>query len=197
MRLGIMGGTFDPIHNGHVFIADAARRACGLERVLFLPTGSPPHKGVSATAEQRYRMTALAVADLPWAEVSRLETDREGASYTADTLSLLREQRPCDALYMIVGADALHGMPQWRDARRAMTLCEVVAVARPGLDEDVFRDALRTAREQIGATVHTVLADSPDIASSTIRERLSQGLSIEGWMPRAVIDYIEREGIYR
>ncbi len=196
MRVGIMGGTFNPIHNGHIFIADAARRAVRLERVLFIPAGNPPHKHGLADAEARFAMTALALEGLDWAEASRLETDRAGTIYTVDTLGLLSEAYPGAELFVIVGADTLRDMPTWRDAPRAMRLCELVAVTRPGFDEEAFIAAERTAREQTGARVTPVHADSPDISSSSIRGRVAAGRDIAELVPAKVAEYIAKEGLY-
>ncbi len=197
MRLGLMGGTFDPIHNAHLLIADAARTAVGLEQVLFIPSGNPPHKAGMAAAEDRAAMTELAVRDLPWARASRVEIERPGVIYTVDTLECLSKERPGDGLFVIVGADALRDMRLWRNARRAMELCELIAMPRPGMSDQELAEAKRAAREETGARVTLVKADSPDISSSMIRALAARGESLKGMVPPAVEAYIYDRGIYR
>ena len=196
MRLGIMGGTFDPIHNAHLFIADAARKAARLDRVLFIPSGNPPHKTDLVSAEERFAMTEMATGHLPWAEPSRIETDRQGVIYTVDTLSLLKKERPEDELFVILGADALRDMPKWKEVSRAMQLCEVVAVTRPGMSKDELLAARDRASERTGAKVTLVWGDSPDISSSDIRLCIAKGEPLSGLVPESVARYIVERGLY-
>ena len=135
LRVGLMGGSFDPIHIGHVRIASEARKALDLDRVLFLPSGRPPHKAhLGASAAQRLEMTKLATQGLPWAEASDIEVFREGTIYTVDTLTILTAQHPETDFYYIIGADTLLDLPNWRNTKKVCTMCRFICVRRPGID---------------------------------------------------------------
>lgn len=197
MRIGIMGGTFDPIHNAHLHIANAARQALRLDPVLFIPVGDPPHKAMDASAQDRLEMVRLAVADLPWAKACDMEVYRKGRTYSVDTLTLLHEQYSGAKLFYIVGTDALRDMTLWKDAKRAMTLCEVVAVERGGLIGEDIHAYAENAREQIGAVVHLVAAKPMEASSTDVRIRFADGKPIEDLLPETVAAYIAERGLYR
>ena len=186
-RVGLMGGSFDPIHLGHIAIAGEARDALQLSHVLFLPSGRPPHKAhLGASPAQRLEMTRLAVEPLPWAQASDVEVCRQGTIYTVDTLQILSSQHPEAAFYYIIGADTLLDLPNWRNTQKVCTLCRFICLHRPGV-----------ADEAIGAQVHLVPASGPDISSTEIRRRVARGQSTEGLLPGAVRAYIDRENLYR
>lgn len=192
MKLGLMGGTFDPIHCGHVLLAQFVREALALDRVLFVPAADPPHKDsrrLGAGAEDRWRMVELAIAGLPAFEASRLELDRPGKSYTVDTLRLLRRAHPEAALYLLIGADNVPLMDTWYDPEGIFELCTVVAGARsgasaggdPGLMQRVWR-------------VETPLFE---FSSTQIRDRQRRGMPIRYLVPGPVEEYIRQKGLYR
>jgi nicotinate-nucleotide adenylyltransferase len=140
-RIGISGGTFNPIHVGHLIIAEMARDMFDLDKVLFIPSGMPPHKNLGSvlSAEQRFDMVKRAVAGNPYFEESRIEIDREGYTYTVDTLKKLRELYGNDtSLYYIIGADVLNDLLTWRNAEEVFKICEFIAALRPGNDEEAF-----------------------------------------------------------
>jgi nicotinate-nucleotide adenylyltransferase len=180
MRLGVFGGTFDPIHVGHVAAAHAALTALHLERVLFVPSGRPPHKEGHASAEQRYEMTCLAIEGEPLFTVSRLELDRPGPSYTVDTLRALQG----DELFFICGADAIVELPTWHEWRELVKLAKFVAVTRPGT----------TGTRAAYASYLTV--PGVDVSSREIRDRVAMGLSITGLVAPAVEAYIREHRLY-
>lgn len=188
-RLGVLGGTFDPVHLGHTAVAHAALRAAGLDRVVFIPAGEPPHKTgqVHATAEQRLRMVALATAGEPRFSASRLELDRPGPSYTVDSLRALRAQG-WNELFFICGADAAADVPNWHRWRELVAMATFVAVARPGGPAPA---------PELGARVRVVHMVGVDISSSDIRRRVAEGLPIDGMVAPAVAAYIRKEGLYR
>ena len=194
-KLGVLGGTFDPIHYGHLQIAEEARGRFALDAVLFIPAGEPPHKPHGqASAEQRFVMTELATADHPQFAVSRLEIDRPGAAYTIDTLQALREQYPEAALYLIMGADMAMDFPTWREPARILSLARVIAVTRPGVPEARLRRHLATPAMQ---GVELLVAPGLDLSSTELRRRAREGKSLRYLTPDAVIGFIEKEGLYR
>ena len=197
-RVGLMGGSFDPIHLGHIAIAGEARDALQLSHVLFLPSGRPPHKAhLGASPAQRLEMTRLAVEPLPWAQASDVEVCRQGTIYTVDTLQILSSQHPEAAFYYIIGADTLLDLPNWRNTQKVCTLCRFICRHRPGVADEAIGTALEDLRSRYGAQVHLVPASGPDISSTEIRRRVARGQSTEGLLPCAVRAYIDRENLYR
>ncbi len=188
LQLGVLGGTFDPIHIGHLVAAEAARVHFRLDRVLFVPAGRPPHKdpaGVS-DAEHRYRMTVLATAGNPHFYTTRLELDREGPSYTIDTLTQLSTMAgPGASLYFIAGADSVVTLPSWRGGLGLLDVCHLIVVTRPGLPGAVlqrFLDGLPAARR---GRVHVLPIPEIGISSTELRERVAAGQSIRYLVPAA------------
>lgn len=185
-RLGIMGGTFDPIHHGHLLAAEAAREAYDLDKVLFIPTGRPVFKldRKVATGADRYEMTRRAIAGNPFFLASRMEIDRQGVTYTIDTIDVLRGLCPGE-LFFITGSDAARDVGRWKDAERLLSLCTFVAVKRPG-----YRETPRPGVRFLEAPVM-------EVSSSEIRERVAAGRSIKYLVPAAVEGYILGNGLYR
>ena len=196
-RLGIMGGTFDPIHHGHLVAAEQAFDDLSLDLVVFMPAGRPAFKqdkGVTS-AEDRYAMTLLATADNPHFVVSRFEIDREGVTYTADTLRLLRELYPANVeFYFITGADAITEIVTWRDAADIARLAHLVAATRPGYDLDHAWDTIDASGLDFDVTYLSVPALA--ISSSHLRERVLAGQSLRYLTPDAVTGYIHKHGLY-
>jgi len=194
-HIGILGGAFDPIHFGHLAIAEEARVRLGLDVILFIPAGRPPHKPTGqADAEQRFLMATLATADHPRFFVSRLEVDRDGPSYTVDTLRALRETYPQAVLHLLVGADMALDFPSWREPRTILSLARLVAVTRPGYPIE----RLQQLRETPGMESAEILtAPGLDISSTDIRARLRDGMSVRYLTPDAVAAYIAKTGLYR
>jgi nicotinate-nucleotide adenylyltransferase len=190
-RLGVFGGTFDPVHNAHLNIARTALAQAGLDKVLFVVSARPPHKQEetpSASPEQRLAMVCAALADEPRMEGSRIELDRSGASYTAETLETLAEQYPDAAMYLIIGHDSMIDLPRWRRPERILELAHLLVVPRPGMHRDV-------PPELDG---HYTMLDFPEtpVSSTQIRESFLNGPSVSHLLPRPVEDMIRREGIY-
>ncbi|HEY8552477.1 MAG TPA: nicotinate-nucleotide adenylyltransferase [Thermaerobacter sp.] len=200
LQLGVLGGTFDPIHIGHLVAAEAARTHFGLDRVLFVPAGRPPHKDPAAVteAEHRYRMTVLATAGNPHFYTTRLELDREGPSYTIDTLRQLSAMAgPRATVYFIAGADSVVTLPSWRGGLSLLDVCRLIVVTRPGLPGAAlqrFLDALPAARR---SRVHVLPIPEIGISSTELRERVAAGRSIRYLVPAAVEDYVYKYGLYR
>lgn len=193
-RIGVLGGSFDPPHVGHLVVASEAHWRLGLEQVLFVPAADPPHKRLAgrASAADRLLMVRAAVAGDERFAVSDVEV-RGGLRYTVDTLTALREMLPRAELCFIAGSDSLLALPTWRQPERILQLCRLVVALRPGDDEE----AVRAAANQWGEAV-TVL-DSPPIgvSSTEVRQRLGQGRPVRYLVPEAVERIIAREGWYR
>lgn len=192
-RIGLMGGTFDPIHNGHLVAGEEARYALDLERVIFIPAGQPwqKHEGGVTVAEQRYEMTKLATDENSAFDTSRIEIEREGPTYTIETLRELQRQEPEGELYFITGADATLEILTWKDPSEALALATFVAVTRPGHDLAGLDDL--GVREQIVILEIPALA----ISSTDIRTRVAEGRPIRYLVPDAVASYISDRGLYR
>ena len=195
-KVGIMGGTFDPIHNGHIVIAEYAYTEFGLDEVLFIPTGEPPHKTDLLTpGEDRLHMVQLAVAGIPWAKASDIEIRRKGTTYTIDTLHTLHAMYKDAEFYFIVGEDTLPLIMTWRHAPEVAALTKFLAVERGGVTLDMRR-IQKQAAEEIGAEIHFMHGEGPEISSSGIRERLRDGMDVSEWIPEPVREYIAEHGLY-
>ena len=196
-RLGIMGGTFDPIHNGHLVTAEQAAGDLSLDLVVFVPAGKPAFKqGRQVTSpEDRYDMALLATADNPRFLVSRIEVDRPGVTYTADTLELFRQHYPSNVeLYFITGADAIIDLLTWHDAGRIAGLAGLVGATRPGYDLDRARS--RIASSGIDFQVTYLEVPALAISSSDLRARVSAGQSLRYLMPDQVVGFLTKRGLY-
>ncbi|PAT08343.1 nicotinic acid mononucleotide adenylyltransferase [Corynebacterium hadale] len=193
-RIGIMGGTFDPIHHGHLVAASEVADRFQLDEVVFVPTGNPWQKAgrTITAAEDRYLMTVIATASNPRFSVSRVDIDRGGPTYTMDTLRDLREQFPNAQLYFITGADALSSIMSWRDWEHMFELAEFVGVTRPGyeLSEDMFP-------EEIQRRVHLIEIPAMAISSTDCRERSGQGRPVWYLVPDGVVQYIGKNQLYQ
>ena len=194
--LGIMGGTFDPIHLGHLVCAEEAREALGLDAVLFMPTGRPAFKldREVAPGEARLRMCRAAVAGNPAFAVSALEVERPGITYAADTLRALHEALPGVELVFIVGADAALTLPRWRESAELARLATFAAATRPGFE--LGEEALRDLRER-GFDIRPFAVTALDVSSSELRRRVAEGRTICYLVPEAVREIIEEEQLYR
>lgn len=197
-RIGVLGGTFDPIHLGHLVVGEEARDRLGLDRLIFMPAGSPRLKEHAplASALQRLEMVRLAVADDGASEVSRREVDRQGSTYTVDTIAELREQlSESDQVYFMVGMDALEQFDRWKEPERLLGMCNLVVVNRVGHQRVDVNDFVgRFPQAGPGLTLLTV--PRLEISSTDIRNRVRDGRSIKHLTPTLVVDYIRREGLY-
>lgn len=191
-RLGIMGGTFDPIHHGHLVAASEAAHRFSLDQVLFVPAGTPWQKSERAItpAEDRYLMTVIATAADPRFSVSRIDIDRQGPTYTLDTLRDLRRQYPAGTeLFFITGADALASVFTWRDSDEVFTLAHFIGCTRPG--HRLADPGLPEGR------VSLMEAPALDISSTECRDRVRAGEPIRYLVPDGVVQYINKRGLYR
>jgi len=213
--VALLGGTFDPVHYGHLRFADGVRRALGLSQVRLVPAGDPPHRGrPMAPAENRLAMLQLAVAEFPGLVVDDRELRRGGKSYTVDTLTDLRREFPGHPLLLLLGADAFRGLPAWHRWRELFDLAHLVVVARPGVDPEAALPAplLAILRERLvidpeslfsrpaGAILMQEIAPV-DVSATSIREHVAKGTPVAelnpGLLPPAVLAYIDLHHLYR
>ena len=198
-KVGILGGTFDPVHNGHLAKATEAIDTLGLDRVLLMVAGDPWMKreaGQSITlAQHRLEMVRLAVADEPSMAVDDREVRRPGPTYTVDTLAELSSECDGDELFLLLGSDALASFPRWHRPGRVLELARVVAIERPGAMSAVA--ALDEAAPGASDKAHVLAGVPADISSSEIRQAVATGKPVSGWVPQAVAEYIETHGLYR
>lgn len=201
MRLGLLGGTFDPVHYGHLLLAECCREQCGLDAVWFVPAATPPHKQGQwlSGAEHRVEMLKLAIAGHEPFGVSTREIERGGVSYTVDTLESLVAEDPSRKLFLLLGGDSLVDLPTWRQPERICQLALPVIVRRPGAPEPDFRPLAALVSGRRLAEIQAAQVEMPQIelSSREIRRRVTQGLSIRFRTPRAVEMYIRSAGLYR
>ncbi len=198
MNIGVLGGTFDPIHNGHLLMAEEARARLNLAVVLFIPAGQPWLKVASpvSAAEHRVEMVRLAIADKPYCKLSAMEIERAGLTYTVDTIAELSSQLGSgDELFFILGQDNLTQLPEWKEPSRLVEMCYLVAVPRPGSSSPDLK-ALEAAIPGISQRVMLMEKPRVDISASVIRDRVGRGLSIHHLVPEPVNRYIKEHGLY-
>lgn len=190
MRIGVFGGSFDPVHLAHLIIAEQCREQAALDRVLFMLAARPPHKLTQPLAPfaQRFEMLELALAGHQAFQPSELERDRPGPSYTADTLDELRRRQPNDELFLIVGSDSLADLPRWYQPLRIAQAAELLVVGRPGIE---------VAPPTLPIRWQVISVPLLAISSTDLRTRVKQGHSIRYFVPHAVECYIDTHGLYR
>jgi nicotinate-nucleotide adenylyltransferase len=188
MRIGILGGTFNPIHIGHLILAEETREKIGLDRIIFVPAYLPPHKEDSdiAQAKQRLVMVKLAIQGNPNFAVSDLEIKRDGRSYTIDTIKELKGLYSRDELYFIIGSDLLEYLDEWKDLDEILKLVKFIVATRPGY-----------ALDKIPSHIATIPIRAVDISGFEIRKAIKESKSFRYLVPQAVYDYIKKERLYR
>ncbi|HHW56900.1 MAG TPA: nicotinate-nucleotide adenylyltransferase [Clostridia bacterium] len=200
LRLGIMGGTFDPIHYGHLVTAEAVRAEFKLDKVIFVPAGNPPHKVKRKVTDKkhRYLMTILATITNPFFEVSTIEIDREGYTYTIDTIKeFKRSYGESTQIYFITGADAVLEILTWKSADELLKMCNFVAATRPGIESNKIDEELNKIRSLYGSVIYKVTVPSLAISSTDIRKRVAERRPIKYLLPESVERYIQKYGLYK
>ncbi len=194
MKLGLYGGTFDPIHTGHLILAESVRSQLALDRILFIPAAIPPHKKDSKITESaiRYEMIQLAIANNPHFEVSPIDIDRKGVSYTVDTIKIIQEQMQLqrEELFFIIGADNILGFPSWHKPAEILELCQIVVLPRPEID-------LKNIHPMLKDKILVVKTPLIEISSSVIRQLIKQDRSIRYLVPEPVFHYLRRNQVYQ
>jgi nicotinate-nucleotide adenylyltransferase len=199
--VGVFGGTFDPVHLGHLILAEQCREQAALDEVLFIPSARPPHKqNLALTAfERRVEMLALAISGQPAFRINELEKDRPGPSYTVDTLRTLSERESAPELFLILGADSVNDLPGWYDPCGILRLATLLVVARPAWEmppTSALRQTLNCG-DDVPVRVEMVRCPLIDIASRDLRQRIAAGQSIRYMVPRAVEAYIHEKKLWR
>ena len=198
MNIGVLGGTFDPVHNGHLIVAEEAKTRLNLAEIIFVPAGQPWLKADRpiSPAEHRLQMLRLALADKSYLKLSTIEIERTGPSYTVDTVAELRDKLGSeDELFFILGWDSLAELPQWREPSRLIKMCYLVAVPRPGYPRPKLK-ALEVIIRGLSQRVMLMKEPEIDISASAIRERVARGLSIRHLVPEPVNRYIKEHKLY-
>jgi len=198
MDIGILGGTFDPIHRGHLVIAEEVKNRLGLAEVLFIPAGQPLLKTTSSISavEHRVQMTRLAIADKPYFKLSTVDIDRTGPSYTVETVAQLKKQYGAgDRLFFIVGWDSLSQLPRWKNPDQLISMCRLVAVPRPGFSPPDIT-LLEATIPGLSQNIISLDITRVDVSSSQVRDRVSRGLPVDHLVPEPVERYIREHGLY-
>lgn len=198
-KLGIMGGTFDPIHYGHLVAAEGARHHFGLDSVVFVPAARPPHKGNSSISHpsDRLNMTVLATGSNNNFEVSDIEIKRRGPSYTIDTVNQFRQSRPDASVHFITGADAVLEILTWHRVQELLEICHFIAATRPGYRLENLSGILKGLPSQCIDKISVMEVPALAISSTDIRERVGKGMPIKYLLPEEVEDYIYVKDLYK
>ncbi|MBQ7049449.1 MAG: nicotinate-nucleotide adenylyltransferase [Firmicutes bacterium] len=198
-KIAIMGGTFDPIHYGHLVTAEAVMHEYQIDQVLFIPSGQPPHKteGQVTPADHRYLMTLLATETNPRFFSSRIEIDRKGYTYTIDTIRELKEMYPGSEIYFITGADAFSNILSWKNPELLLSSCHFVAATRPGYSRAKAAPQIEALMDRHADTLHYLEVPALSISSSEIRARVKEGRPIKYLLPETVENYIYKHGLYQ
>lgn len=196
--IAVIGGSFNPVHNGHIAIGEAVNQALQADKILFIPSYIHPDKGRAHGASpcNRIRMLQLAIKDHPGWEVSDIEYNREETSYTVHTMERLSKIYDNAQLYFVCGADIMYTIHTWRDPYRLFQLCKFAVVQRPGYTTESFLNQVDYVRDQYNGHIDIIECDQVDVSSSDIRYRLCNRLPVEGMLPSLVMEYIEENGLY-
>ncbi len=198
-KIGVLGGTFDPIHNGHLKIAQECYQKFGLTQVLFIPCNIPPLKGLpTTTAFHRLHMVDIAIQNISYFNSSSIEIERPGKSYTFDTLQLLQKLYPQSSLTLIMGADAMEQFPEWHSPLNILNIADILVFSRPGYDFSKVTTMLnREPFVKYKNKVQCVTSDSIDISATELRRQLLAEKDVSRFIPVQVLDYIKQNKLYR
>lgn len=197
-KYGIFGGSFNPIHYGHLMICEYIKEEMGLDKVIFIPTGNPPHKELELSAEDRYEMVRLAISPNPDFEISDIETTRVKKSYTVDTIRELKKIYKEEKLYFLIGLDSLFQLKTWMKIGDLSQEIEFVVALRPGyLDKEEVNKEIDFLRENFGTKINLIKTPLYEISSTDLRDRIREGKYLRYLIPKKVLDYIEESGFYK
>ncbi len=197
-KVGILGGTFNPIHIGHLILAERALEEYELDEILFVPTGQPYFKSAAEVLDKKVRisMTGNAIEDNPNFALSTIETDREGNSYTYETLQLLKKDNPDTQYYLILGADTLFQIEQWKHPEIIMSLAGILGAVRDDKSQADLQIKAGELKEKYDTEVHILRMPHIGVSSSDIRERIRTGKSVRYMLPDKTLEYIDKNGLY-
>ena len=197
-KYGIFGGSFNPIHYGHLMICEYIKEEMGLDKVIFIPTGNPPHKEIGVSAKDRYEMVRLAISPNPDFEISDIETTRVNLSYTVDTIRELKKIYKEEKLYFLIGLDSLFQLKTWKKIGDLSQEIEFVVALRPGyIDKEEINREIDFLRENFGTRINLIKTPLYEISSTDLRDRIHEGKSLRYLIPKKVLDYIEESGFYK
>ena len=197
-KYGIFGGSFNPIHYGHLMICEYIKEEMGLDKVIFIPTGNPPHKDLGVSAEDRYEMVRLAISPNPDFEISDIETTRVNLSYTVDTIRELKKIYKEEKLYFLIGLDSLFQLKTWKKIDDLSQEIEFVVALRPGyIDKEEINNEIDFLRDNFGTKINLIKTPLYEISSTDLRDRIHEGKSLRYLIPKKVLDYIEESGFYK
>lgn len=197
-KVGIMGGSFDPIHLGHLVVANEVLNIYKLDEIIFVPTGDPPHKkGLKAESFHRLLMVNMAVLSNDKFSVSDIEIKNPGKSYTLNTLRELKKLYPDTEFYFITGTDAVIDLPSWHEPEEVLKLCSFIAVSRPGISSEEVKNKINEIQKKYGGTIELLQVPMLQISSTNIRERFALGISAKYLLPQAVEQYIIKNELYK
>lgn len=198
-KIGIIGGTFDPIHNGHLLMAENSRKAFSLDKIIFIPAGIPPHKkdkNISSNVH-RYNMTLLAINNNKHYFLSDIELKREGISFTVDTIKHLKSIFSGAELYFIMGSDSLLQIEKWKDYEELLSLCNFIVAKRPNYDDEQLKRKVDNLNSLYKSSIYIVEGPVLDVSSSDIRNKVQRGESITYLVPNPVEEYIYKHELYK
>lgn len=197
-KYGIFGGSFNPIHYGHLMICEYIKDEMGLDKVIFIPTGNPPHKDLEVSAKDRYEMVRLAISPNPDFEISYIETTRVKMSYTVDTIRELKKIYREEKLYFLIGLDSIFQLKTWMKIGDLSKEIEFVVALRPGyINKEEINREIDFLRENFGTKVNLINTPLYEISSTDLRDRIREGKSLRYLIPKKVLDYIEESGFYK
>jgi nicotinate-nucleotide adenylyltransferase len=198
MKIAVMGGTFDPIHNGHLIVAEYVRTSLKLDKVIFIPSGVHPFKNNKNITEGKKRLDilSLAIKSNEYFDISTMEINREGITYTIDSIKELKEIYKEDEVYFIIGSDIIFEIEKWKDFEELIELCKFILLDRPGKNEDKIENRIEELKKLYGLEFVRVEAPLIEISSTEIRERVKEDLSIKYLVPEIVEDYIYKHKLY-
>lgn len=197
-KYGIFGGSFNPIHYGHLMICEYIKDEMGLDKVIFIPTGNPPHKDLEVSAKDRYEMVRLAISSNPDFEISDIETIRVKMSYTVDTIRELKKIYREEKLYFLIGLDSIFQLKTWMKIGDLSKEIEFVVALRPGyINKEEINREIDFLRESFGTKVNLINTPLYEISSTDLRDRIREGKSLRYLIPKKVLDYIEESGFYK
>lgn len=201
MKIGIMGGTFDPIHNGHLMLGEYAYKHFGLDQVWFMPNGNPPHKrssSIESDAKMRTEMVALAIKEVDYFQLEKYEVEYKGVSYTYKTMEYFHQLYKEDQFYFIIGADSLFAIETWVHPERIFPNCTILAAYRGDINKRVLmEEKIRHLKEKFHAEIELLHTPLFHVSSRELRERMKKGISVEGYIPKSVESYIKVNGLYK
>ncbi len=198
-KIGILGGTFDPIHNAHLLLGESAREQFGLDRVIFIPNNLAhlPNRTEVASGENRYQMVKMAIKDNPYFTCSRIEIDKAGGTYTYNTIQELKLMYPGDELFLILGGDSVIGIDNWYMAKELLQSCTILAAVREDDDLAALDKKRKELGEQFNADIRLLKFNRIDISATEVRNRVRTGRSIRYMVPDEVIEFLCIKGLYK